>query len=187
MTQLSKTAFETKYNDSGTGLFKTGQSRGIGSDDVRDLVTDIKDSFGNNVDNGILSVQVTLGFTGILSSFTTPMTILAAPGAGKMILPLMLAAKLDYGSITYVTNTTILFFYDNTSDNPVTDQYDFLGNGDDALGVFPILNSGGLSVDTSFGNTLINRAIKMKTIDGNPANGNSNLIVEMVYRIITFP
>lgn len=33
--------FIAKYNTAGTGLFKTGQSRGIGSDDMRTFVTDI--------------------------------------------------------------------------------------------------------------------------------------------------
>ena len=44
MAVLSKTDIVTKYNNTSTGLFKTGQSRGIGSDDQRALVIDIGDS-----------------------------------------------------------------------------------------------------------------------------------------------
>lgn len=33
--------FIAKYNNSGTGLFRAGQTNGIGSDDIRELVTDI--------------------------------------------------------------------------------------------------------------------------------------------------
>lgn len=44
MSQLSKADFESKYNNASTGLYRAGQSRGIGSDDHRALVTDIKDS-----------------------------------------------------------------------------------------------------------------------------------------------
>jgi hypothetical protein len=44
MSQLSKAAYETKYNDSSTGLYKAGQTQGIGSDDHRTQVTDHKDS-----------------------------------------------------------------------------------------------------------------------------------------------
>lgn len=49
MTQLSKSALVTKFNDASTGLFKTGQNRGIGSDDMRTLVTDITDSLPNTI------------------------------------------------------------------------------------------------------------------------------------------
>lgn len=44
MAELNEAAFEAKYNDASTGRFKTGQNRGIGSDDLRELITDIKDS-----------------------------------------------------------------------------------------------------------------------------------------------
>jgi hypothetical protein len=44
MSQLTKAAYETKYNDSSTGLYKAGQTQGIGSDDHRTQVTDHKDS-----------------------------------------------------------------------------------------------------------------------------------------------
>lgn len=44
MAELDESSFESKYNNAGTGLYRTGQSRGIGSDDHRSLVTDVKDS-----------------------------------------------------------------------------------------------------------------------------------------------
>ncbi len=44
MSELSKVAFETKYNDGSVGLYKAGQVAGIDSSDHRSLVTDIKDS-----------------------------------------------------------------------------------------------------------------------------------------------
>lgn len=47
MTLLSRSAIITKFNDAATGLFKAGQTRGIGSDDQRVLTEDISDSFVN--------------------------------------------------------------------------------------------------------------------------------------------
>jgi len=44
MSELSKSGFETKFNDASTGLYKDGQVRGIGSDDHRALVTDLVQS-----------------------------------------------------------------------------------------------------------------------------------------------
>jgi hypothetical protein len=42
--ELSKENFESRYNNGTSGLFKTGQNRGIGSDKMRDLVESLKDS-----------------------------------------------------------------------------------------------------------------------------------------------
>lgn len=44
MAILNKAAYLAKYNDAGVGRFKTGQTRGIGSDDMRDFTQDTKDS-----------------------------------------------------------------------------------------------------------------------------------------------
>lgn len=44
MATLNKASYEAKYNDAGTGIFKAGQSRGIGSEDARSLVEDEADS-----------------------------------------------------------------------------------------------------------------------------------------------
>lgn len=45
MTRLSKAAFVTKYNDASAGLYKAGQTDGIGSDDHRTQIEDSRDSF----------------------------------------------------------------------------------------------------------------------------------------------
>jgi len=45
MTKLTKAAFETAHNDAATGRYKAGQTDGIGSDDHRAMITDMKDSF----------------------------------------------------------------------------------------------------------------------------------------------
>ena len=57
MSQLGGTAFEDKYNNAGTGKFKSGQSRGIGSDDYREFTTDIKDSFVNKTDGAYATIK----------------------------------------------------------------------------------------------------------------------------------
>lgn len=47
---MNKAAFLAKYNDATSGLFKTGQSRGIGSDDMREMIQDLFDSVAFNDD-----------------------------------------------------------------------------------------------------------------------------------------
>src|SRR5688572_27063306 len=44
MSQLNKSNFYSKFTNALTGLFRTGQNRGIGSDDHRTLVEDTRDS-----------------------------------------------------------------------------------------------------------------------------------------------
>lgn len=53
MAQLDKGAFENRYSNSGTGLFKTNTSNDIGSDDMRDLIDYLCDSFMSISDNFI--------------------------------------------------------------------------------------------------------------------------------------
>jgi hypothetical protein len=63
MTQLSKSAIVTKFNDASTGIFKTGQSRGIGSDDMRTLITDLTDSLFNIITDALPVSADTSGAT----------------------------------------------------------------------------------------------------------------------------
>lgn len=44
MSQLNKASFEAANNDASTGRYKTGQVDGIGSDDHRAMIVDLKDS-----------------------------------------------------------------------------------------------------------------------------------------------
>lgn len=54
MAELSKSSFEVKYNDASTGLFKNNTAKDIGADDIRALVTDIKESVPFLLDEAIL-------------------------------------------------------------------------------------------------------------------------------------
>lgn len=61
MAALSPNAFLTKYNDALNGLFRNGQTSGIGSNDMRDFVQDIKDSlsFLSSLEANDFNVPVT--------------------------------------------------------------------------------------------------------------------------------
>lgn len=59
MAQRSKESFLARFNDAITGLYRSGQSQGIGSNDHRDLVQDIVDS---------------IAFLGDLNNFSVPFT-----------------------------------------------------------------------------------------------------------------
>lgn len=75
---MDKSTFEVKYNDSSTGLFKTNTSKDIGSDDARELVTDVKENIPFTDDDsyiwpfpGITTTTSTTAFVGTLSPAIT--------------------------------------------------------------------------------------------------------------------
>jgi hypothetical protein len=111
MATLTGAQFETKYNDSSTGLFKTGQSGGIGSDDMRTLVTDLKDSVFNATTNtGVIRLaERRITTAEILALNSTPITLVSAL-ENICIVPLAATIHLDYGTAAYATNTTLRFF-----------------------------------------------------------------------------
>lgn len=51
MSQLNKSTLNDKFNNASTGLFKSGQSLAIGSDDFRTLMDDLRDSVFNLIDH----------------------------------------------------------------------------------------------------------------------------------------
>lgn len=52
MAQLTGAAYETKYNDSGTGIYRDGQGVGaITEEDHRTQIEDLVDSFQNKIEN----------------------------------------------------------------------------------------------------------------------------------------
>lgn len=60
--------FIEKFNNATTGLFRAGQNRGIGSDDMRELVEDIANSFAGR--GGASELVVSSALTGTLSTST---------------------------------------------------------------------------------------------------------------------
>jgi hypothetical protein len=82
MATLNKASYEAKYNDAGTGIFKTGQSRGIGSDDTRALVEDTSDSVPFTADDSYTwsSPQVTASGTNTYAATPSPAITAYATG-----------------------------------------------------------------------------------------------------------
>lgn len=77
---MNKAAFLAKYNDVSSGLFKTGQSRGIGSDDMRSMIQDLYDSVAFSDDAALLRDRGTFAADGIP---TTGSILYPGPGTGS--------------------------------------------------------------------------------------------------------
>lgn len=69
---------------------------------------------------GITTVKVSLTSAQILALGNTPIVLVAAPGTGKVIKPLSVLYKYNYGTATYLTNTTLLGSYSGVSGNVIS-------------------------------------------------------------------
>lgn len=70
---------------------------------------------------GVLQiVQVTIPSADVLALFTTPATLVAAPGAGKAIRVENIIVGIDFNTAAYDTHTTMEFRYTNGSGTKVS-------------------------------------------------------------------
>ena len=133
MSAFGKNSFEERYNNSTTGLFRAGQDRGIGSDDYRDLVTTIKDSLINGVDDlqklttatGENDYAITAGITSLVSGYMVVVKFSNASTGACTLNPNSLGAKKLYinpttqaGNGHIPANSICVCVYDATLDNP---------------------------------------------------------------------
>jgi len=123
---------------------------------------------------GTKTLVKTLTTAELLNSFTTPIVLIAAQGANKIIVP--------YGTIVYKTtfNTQAFNFTDATL------EYDSLTLN--TVGT-TILNAGstytGLSnVTPGAGSVVGNNNLLFKASTGNPTQGDGTLTINFQYRIV---
>lgn len=71
----------------------------------------IKAFVNANLGVGYRSAKVTVSSAELLAISTTPKVLIAAPGAGKFILPLSISIKYNYLTAAYATNTDLALKY----------------------------------------------------------------------------
>lgn len=79
MSTFNRTDLKDKYNNPSTGLYKTGQNRGIGSDDQRAMIDDVVDSLFNLESDGYT------GAKGIKNSVNTITNLKAVVTVGLSV------------------------------------------------------------------------------------------------------
>ena len=79
MSLLDKTTLVEKFNNASTGLFKNGQSRGIGSDDMRVMIADLADSLAFVFQSYVVTASGTDTYTATL------VPAIAAYAAGQKV------------------------------------------------------------------------------------------------------
>ena len=127
-------------------------------------------------DNNLLYTKTSLSTAQILLLNGTPIELVPAPGAGKVIIPHLIVFSFIWNSIAYTTNTALALIYDTgTSFN--IDTTSLLSTGDFIRNIAVTgPPSGGL---------LQNKKLSVTVGTGNPAAGNSALDVYQYYQILT--
>ena len=130
-----------------------------------------------NVLNAIVTVKVSLSSAEILALFTTPKTLVAAQGAGTVLVPIRILINEIYNSIVYATNTTLIVAGGTIFSTNLSSA---LGFSSSQLATFT-LNTNATGSPASSTNT----ALTLTTSVGNPTAGNSTIDVYITYAVIT--
>lgn len=128
-------------------------------------------------------IKTSLSSAQILALHASPITLVAAPGAGKLIVPLSAVYYYHFVSAAYATQTQLRLLLgasgvaiDTTTDN-------ILAEVSNRLDVRSMSASGG-----GYSNTIVdspNAALTITVPTANPTAGDSTVDVYIIYKIIT--
>lgn len=127
-----------------------------------------------------LQASLTIPTASVLTLNATPLTIVAAPGAGKYIEVISASSSITFVSAAYAANTTLQLICTGADVAQLQDTSVLIST---------------VTKNTKFrevtpataGQTQIitNTALQVKVGTGNPTTGDSNIIVKVIYRIVT--
>lgn len=126
--------------------------------------------------------QVTLSSAQILALNTTPISLVAAPGSGKVILPVSLYATLTYVSATYSANAagfTVRYTNASGASTAMTLTQAFVQSSASAM--FAIV-AGATAITP-----VANAAIVVYADTANPTTGDSAIKIQIYYRVVSNP
>jgi hypothetical protein len=121
--------------------------------------------------------QVTLTTAQVLDLNSTPITIVGAI-SGKEIQVVSASFHLKYNTTAYATNTT-LALRSSSSTGSVLQAETVINGSADAIGVFG-LNSGTNNIVTG-------DALVATVLTGNPTAGDSDIVIDVLYRVTDLP
>jgi hypothetical protein len=125
---------------------------------------------------GILyTKKVTVASADVLTSNSTPVELIAAPGAGLFIIPVEVILAASYNSATYATNTILELTMDGVSNTWA--QSNVLGF---SAAITISINKRTATSGITYAN---NAAFMFQTQTGDPTAGDSDLIFYITYKI----
>ncbi len=133
----------------------------------------------NGIEYG--GIKVSIPTADVLTLNGTPITILAAPGSTKMIIPTRVVNSIQtYGGAAYATNTSFRHYIDTAVELFCKDDSILLSSAIRTISPTLLIPTG--ATDTQF---ILNKAMKIFVAAGNPTAGNSTVISYVDYQIIT--
>lgn len=164
--------------------------KGVGSNDAGDEIASASDNVlvGQMNENVVKYVDVTLSSANILALFTTPQVLIAAPGAGKMILVEDVFATMVYNSTTYACNAAgASLFYKSDASGQAVGATITQGFIQSASGTNFQYVRGGTSAVTDVTANLANQPVAIKASTSDPTTGNSVIKIRVYYRVVPAP
>jgi hypothetical protein len=125
--------------------------------------------------------QRTLTSAQILALGTTPITLIAAPGSGNVIIANKVYCRLNYNTVTYTNRN--LFIKLNGANNDVAGGSSIIGS---SLTRITQLTSSNDNLNTASDLTLIENASLIAYLNLNPTTGNSTMDILVEYQILDF-
>lgn len=123
------------------------------------------------------SASLTIASADVLQLNSTPLTIVAAQGAGTAIEVISASVRLTYGSVQYATNTVLLLKTSGASEPQVKWAQSILGASSNMLA--KSIESPNTSSDM-----IENAGLQVSVSSGNPTAGDSDITVYVTYRVI---
>lgn len=145
-----------------------------------------QEGFLGNTDESVF-VDVTITTTELLALATTPITVIAAPGADKAIVVERAVWLLDYNSIAYdnvAAGEDLSLRYTDASGTEIMrlETTGFIDQGNDELRYsYPTVDLSAHALDLI---PTANAAVVLDLLTGNIATGNSPLYIRIYYRVI---
>lgn len=146
---------------------------------------DLIDSSPNIIDDladdpaDLIAADLLLTTAQVLALNTTPQTIVAAPGAGKVIEYKGGFVHVIFNGVAYITNTTLEIIPSGAS--AAQSSHTILNATADTIRNMPVEYVG----TTAASQLSINNPLQLSVMTGDPVAGNSDVHVYITYRIVT--
>jgi hypothetical protein len=128
------------------------------------------------------SVSVAIGSAQILAGNTTPVQLVAAPGAGLAIIPISAVVKYTYITAAYATNTEQVIFLDtlDIEDNQLASFSNMLSQTSNKSAICSAISN------DQQNSIIANKSLMWAIATGNPTAGGGRLDITVIYTTIPY-
>lgn len=128
------------------------------------------------------SVTVAIGGAQILAGNTTPVQLIAAPGAGLAIIPISVVVKYTYITAAFATNTVQSIYFDtlDIEDNNLIDFGTMLTQTANKSAIRIVQSA------NDENSVIANKALMWAIETGNPTAGSGRLSITVIYTTIPY-